>query len=301
MGSTRGQVRFDCSSFRVYNASAMTETQNEFSGLDPQLQAKLSACMEHLRTLRRVVVAYSGGVDSTLLLALAVRALGSDNVLAAVGISPSLPERELQDGRALAEGIGAQLVEIPTAELDDPNYAANPERRCFYCKSELFTLLGKLAAERGFDVVVCGANFDDTGDFRPGLEAGAKLGVVNPLMDARLTKSEIRTISKAIGLTTWDKPAMACLASRIPYGQGVSSEKLARIEQGEYVLKDLGFIQCRLRDHDTIARIEVPTDDIPRAAELRETIVEKLKALGYAYITLDLQGFRSGSMNETIG
>jgi len=218
-----------------------------------------------------------------------------------VGISPSLPDRELQDGRTLAEGIGAQLVEIPTAELDDPNYAANPERRCFYCKSELFTLLGKAAAERGFDVVVSGANADDTGDFRPGLDAGAELGVVNPLMDAGLTKPEIRTISKAIGLATWDKPAMACLASRIPYGQGVSSEKLARIEHAEYVLKDLGFVQCRVRDHDTIARIEVPADDIPRAAELRETIVEKLKSLGYAYVTLDMQGFRSGSMNETIG
>ncbi|MBL7221192.1 MAG: ATP-dependent sacrificial sulfur transferase LarE [Phycisphaerae bacterium] len=279
----------------------MTETHDEFSSLGPQLKAKLSACLEHLRTLGRVVVAYSGGVDSTLLLALAVRALGSDNVLAAVGISPSLPDRELQSGRALAEEIGAQLVEIPTAELDDPNYAANPERRCFYCKSELFALLRKAADDRGFDTVASGANFDDTGDFRPGLEAGAKLGVVNPLMDAGLTKIEIRTISKAIGLATWDKPAMACLASRIPYGQGVSSEKLARIEQAEYVLKDLGFVQCRVRDHDTIARIEVPADDILRAAELRETIVGKIKALGYAYVTLDLQGFRSGSMNETIG
>ncbi|MDP7287958.1 MAG: ATP-dependent sacrificial sulfur transferase LarE [Phycisphaerae bacterium] len=279
----------------------MTQINNEFSGLEPELQSKLAACMEHLRTLGRVVVAYSGGVDSTLLLALAVRALGSDNVLAAVGISPSLPQRELEEGRKLAEQIGAKLIEIQTAELDDPNYAANPERRCFYCKSELFTLLKKAALENGFDTVACGANFDDTGDFRPGLEAGAELGVVNPLMDAGLTKPEIRTLSKAIGLTTWDKPAMACLASRIPYGQGVSSEKLTRIEHAEYVLKDLGFVQCRVRDHDTIARIEVPADDVVRAAELRQTLVEKLKALGYAYVTLDLQGFRSGSMNETIG
>jgi uncharacterized protein len=279
----------------------MTEIHDEFSDLEPQLQAKLAACREHLRTLERIVVAYSGGVDSTLLLALAVRTLGSDNVLAAVGISPSLPDRELQDGRTLAAQIGAQLVEIQTAELDDPNYAANPERRCFFCKSELFTLLRQAADQRGFDVVASGANFDDTGDFRPGLEAGAKLGVVNPLMDAGLTKPEIRTISKAIGLTTWDKPAMACLASRIPYGQSVSSEKLNRIEQAEYVLKDLGFVQCRVRDHDTIARIEVPATDISKAAELRETLTAKLKDLGYAYVTLDLQGFRSGSMNETIG
>ena len=278
----------------------MTETHDEFSSLEPQLQAKLAVCDEHLASLGRVMVAYSGGVDSTLLLALAVRTLGSENVLAAVGISPSLPQRELEDGRVLAEQIGAKLIEIPTAELDDPNYAANPERRCFYCKSELFTLLKKAADEQGFDTVASGANFDDTGDFRPGLEAGAKLGVANPLMDAKLTKAEIRTISKALGLATWDKPAMACLASRIPYGQGVSSEKLSRIEQAEYVLKDLGFIQCRVRDHDTVARIEVPETDIARAAELRETLTAKIKALGYAYVTLDLQGFRSGSMNETI-
>jgi len=278
----------------------MTEIHDELSGLAPELQSKLAACDEHLAALGRVVVAYSGGVDSTLLLALAVRALGSDNVLAAVGISPSLPQRELVEGRKLAEQIGAKLIEIQTAELDDPNYAANPERRCFFCKSELFTLLKQAADKHGFDTVVSGANFDDTGDFRPGLEAGAQLGVVNPLMDAGLTKPEIRTLSKAIGLTTWDKPAMACLASRIPYGQGVSAEKLARVEQAEYVLKDLGFVQCRVRDHDTIARIEVPASDVVRAAELRETLVEKLKALGYAYVTLDLQGFRSGSMNETI-
>ncbi|MCP4378961.1 MAG: ATP-dependent sacrificial sulfur transferase LarE [bacterium] len=279
----------------------MTEPHDEFANLEPQLQEKLTACAEQLRTLGRVMVAYSGGVDSTLLLALAVRALGPDNVLAAVGVSPSLPQRERQSARTLAGGIGARLVEIQTSELDDPNYASNPERRCFYCKSELFSLLKQAANEQGFDTVACGANFDDTGDFRPGLEAGAKLGVVNPLMDAKLTKAEIRTISKALALTTWDKPAMACLASRIPYGQGVSSEKLARIEQGEYVLKDLGFIQCRLRDHDTVARVEVPPEDIPRVAELREILVTKLKSLGYAYITLDLQGFRSGSMNETIG
>jgi len=278
----------------------MTEIHDELSGLEPELQSKLAACDEHLRKLGRVLVAYSGGVDSTLLLALAVRALGSENVLAAVGISPSLPQRELAEGRTLAQQIGAKLIEIPTAELDDPNYAANPERRCFYCKSELFTLLKNAATEHGFDTVASGANFDDTGDFRPGLEAGAELGVVNPLMDAGLTKPEIRTLSKAIGLTTWDKPAMACLASRIPYGQGVSTEKLARVEQAEYVLKDLGFAQCRVRDHDTIARIEVPADDVLKAAELRQMLVDKLKALGYAYVTLDLQGFRSGSMNETI-
>jgi len=278
----------------------MMQKQDELSGLDDALQAKLTACQDILRKVAPVVVAYSGGVDSTLLLALAARTLGGDNVLAAVGTSPSLPQRELSQTRELARELGVELAEVTTGELDNPDYAANPERRCFYCKSELFGLLGELAIARGFRTVVSGVNADDTGDFRPGIEAGRELGVANPLMDAGLTKAEIRTLSHAMGLETWDKPAMACLASRIPYGQAVSADKLARVEQAEYVLKDLGFVQCRVRDHETIARIEVPSNDVPRAAELRETLVEKLKALGYTYVTLDLQGFRSGSMNETI-
>ncbi len=265
-----------------------------------ELHGRLNKCRDVLRSLRSVVVAFSAGTDSTFLLAMAVETLGSKNVLAAIGISPSLPERERLAGRRLARQIGVELIEVETAELSDPNYAGNPTDRCFYCKSNLFERLKRLAAERGYRTVVSGANADDTGDFRPGLKAGKQLGVCSPLLEAGLTKDEIRIASHDMGLETWNKPAMACLASRVPYGDRVTSEKLRRIEQAEYVLNDLGFSQCRVRDHDSLARIEVPVDAIARIMEFRQTLVTSLKSLGYIYITLDMQGFRSGSMNESL-
>jgi len=248
-----------------------------------------------------VVVAFSGGVDSTFLLALAVRALGRDNVVAAVGVSPSMPRRERQAAVRIAGKLGARVVEIETGEFDDPRYLANPKDRCFYCKHDLLSRLKELAEREGGAAVVTGANADDTGDFRPGLRAGETMGVRNPLMEAAMTKDEIRRASRAMGLETWDKPAMACLASRLPYGSAITPERVWRIEQAEYVLHDLGFRQCRVRDHGTVARIEVPADDLARALAAREEIVESLKALGYVYVTLDLEGFRSGSMNEPLG
>ncbi|MHC4294908.1 MAG: ATP-dependent sacrificial sulfur transferase LarE [Planctomycetota bacterium] len=268
--------------------------------LDDELDRKLHACKAILEGLGSVVVAFSGGADSALLLALSIGVLGEDNVLAVIGTSPSLPRRELEAGRRIARHLGARVCEIATDELSDPHYAANPPERCYYCKNDLFTRLQGLAAEQGYRAVVSGANADDCGDFRPGLQAGEQLGIRNPLMEAGLTKCDVRTVSSAMKLETWDKPASACLASRVPYGDAITPEKLSRIERAEYILKDLGFAESRIRHHNSLARIEVPASELSRIIELREQIVTQLVALGYTYVSLDLQGFRSGSMNEVL-
>jgi uncharacterized protein len=260
----------------------------------------MEKCRGILRQCWRVVVAFSAGVDSTYVLALAAETLGADNVLAAIGVSPSLPQRELASAHDLARRFGVELIEIPTGELENSQYVANPANRCYFCKHDLFTRLTSLAKTRGFAAVVSGANADDAGDFRPGLKAGAELGVRNPLMETGLSKADIRELSRRMGLPTWDKPAMACLASRVPYGHAITAERLARIERAEQAIRDMGFRQVRVRDHDTVARIEVPIEDLPRLLGARLAVVSELRKCGYTFVSMDLSGFRSGSANEAL-
>lgn len=270
--------------------------------LPPELSQKRQDLEEKLRRLRRVIVAFSGGVDSTLVLKVAVDVLGRDSVIAATGVSPSLPQRELQSVRDLADQIGARLTLVATEEMQDPNYAANPSNRCYYCKTELYTRLSELAEKQAGWAIVNGANVDDAGDFRPGMKAAGEWLVESPLRDAGLTKADVRALAHQLGLANWDKPAMACLSSRIPYGTPVTIKSLSQIERAEAFLRDNGFTNVRVRHHQNLARIEVDANDLPLlvAEPLRSQLASHLKSLGYTYVTIDLQGFRSGSSNEAL-
>ena len=264
--------------------------------------SKRQRLFDLIRQMRRVIVAFSAGVDSTVLLKASLEVLGRENVLAVTGVSPSLASRELESVRQLAAALDAPLELLPTAEMSNPNYAANPAERCYYCKNELFTKLKALADERGFEAVVCGVNADDTGDFRPGIDAARQMGVRMPLLEAGLTKAEIRQLARDMGLPNWQKPALACLASRIPYGTPITLASLLQVEKAENFLYERGFGVLRVRHHQKLARIEVPVEDLPRllAEPLRSELVVFFKSIGYTYVTVDLQGFRSGSANEAI-
>jgi uncharacterized protein len=243
-----------------------------------------------------VVVAYSGGVDSALVAAVAARELG-DRALACIGVSPSYPDRERQAAIDLAEKIGIRHRLIETDEQLDPSYAANLGDRCYYCKSELHGKLRSIADEEGLAVVIDGSNADDVDDDRPGISAGRERGVRSPLMEAGIGKAQVRELARLLGLPVWDKPSMACLASRVPHGTPVQPELLRRIEQAEDVLSSLGFAQFRVRHHGDVARIELAADDLPRAVQLRAKLIEPIRRLGWRFVTLDLAGFRSGSLS----
>ncbi|MGD7654441.1 MAG: ATP-dependent sacrificial sulfur transferase LarE [Verrucomicrobiales bacterium] len=244
-----------------------------------------------------VLVACSGGVDSILLAAVAARALG-ENAVAATAVSPSLASGELDDARAAAKAAGIRHIEVPTNELDNPEYAKNDTTRCFHCKTVAYSTFADLARSENIAVVVDGTNADDSGDFRPGRKAARDHGVRSPLAEAGMTKPEIRAWARELNLAVWDKPAAACLSSRVPYGSSVTLEKLQRIDKAEAALKAAGFTQCRVRDHDQVARIEIDPAEFPKLLEHREPLTTAIRQAGFAYITLDLQGFRSGSMNE---
>lgn len=246
-----------------------------------------------------VLVACSGGVDSVLLAAVAARVLG-DRAAAATAVSPSLASGELEDARAAAMAAGIRHIEVPTDELENPSYAANAPDRCFHCKDTAYGTFTALAARESLAVVVDGTNADDSGDYRPGRRAARDHGVRSPLAEAGMTKQDIRDWARELGLAVWDKPAAACLSSRVPYGSPVTLEKLTRIDRAESALKALGFRQCRVRDHGTVARIEIGAELLPQLLELREAVAAAVKQAGFGYVSLDLEGFRSGSMNEVI-
>ena len=254
-----------------------------------------------MASLESVLVAYSGGVDSAFLGITASRILG-DRALCITADSPSYPDhhRDLAIGTARAFRLRHEL--ILTAEVERPEYRANPANRCYYCKHELYTHLTAIARERGFNAVVDGSNADDRGDYRPGREAAREFGVVSPLDEVGLTKAEIRELARAAGLETWNEPASACLSSRIPYDHEITDEKLRMVEQAEDALRALGFRVCRVRHHDTLARLELGQNEIARALDegVRDQILSALRAVGYRQVAVDLQGYRMGSLNEGI-
>jgi pyridinium-3,5-biscarboxylic acid mononucleotide sulfurtransferase len=262
------------------------------------LASKRALLDEHLRGLGRTLVAYSGGVDSAFLAWAAYQAQGS-NMLAVIADSPSLARTQLADATAFAAEHRIPLEIIVTGELERPEYARNDASRCFHCKDELFTTMEEFRSQRGFDSIAYGVNLDDQGDFRPGQRAAEQHHVAAPLRDAGLTKHDIRELSRAAGLRVWDKPASACLSSRIEYGREVTREALSVVERGEDALNALGFRQVRVRHHGDIVRIEIAREELPRALspEMAAEFSRIFKALGFKFVTLDLEGFRSGSMN----
>ncbi|MDB5076740.1 MAG: larE [Chloroflexi bacterium] len=268
------------------------------TGNAKELDRKHSQLQETLHTMGSVLVAFSGGADSALLLKVAHDVLG-DRAIGAIAVSETIPSDEVAQAESLARDIGVELRTVYTEEMLNASFRANAPDRCYHCKDELFTKLSPLAEELGSRWLAFGANMDDLGDYRPGQQAAKEWGVRAPLQEAELSKQEIRALSRKLGLRTWNKPAMACLSSRIPHGTAIDVEAIRRVEAAEQCLRQEGFGQLRVRAHDQIARLEVPVDDLARLLEpaLRARVTARLHEIGYRYITLDLDGFRSGSMN----
>ncbi|MBT3267103.1 ATP-dependent sacrificial sulfur transferase LarE [Candidatus Poribacteria bacterium] len=275
--------------------------------LSAELTKKYAALKQQLAELGEMLVAFSGGVDSVLLAKVAHDVVG-DKALAVTAVSESYPGRELRDAKELAADIGIPLRIVRAHELEDENYAKNAPNRCYFCKTELFTQLRAVSEDTGVRTVVYGANLDDTGDYRPGMQAADEWGVYAPLLDAQLTKEDIRVLSRMLDLRTWDKPAFACLSSRFPHGTRITPEKLSQVDAAEDLLYDLGFRQFRVRHHEdaqqnwSVARIEVPVEEMQRFFEgdTRDRVVDEFRGLGYGFVSLDLRGYKSGSLNPNL-
>ena len=262
---------------------------------------KFEALKSILKEMGSILIGYSGGVDSTFLVAAAKEVLG-DTVLAVTARSETYPKREYEQAQKIVEQLKVRHVTIFTKELEYPNFASNPENRCYFCKKELFSKLKEIAVSNNISHLADGSNADDVNDHRPGLQALKELGVRSPLKDAGLTKAEIRQFSQEMKLSTWNNPAYACLSSRFPYGTEINIEKLEMVEEAKNYLKDLGFAQIRIRHHDNIARIEIHPDQFEKIFkdDARQKIINKFKKIGYHYIALDIEGYRTGSMNEVL-
>ncbi len=264
---------------------------------------KIEKLKRILKDMKSVVLAFSGGLDSTFLLKMALSAIGGENVLAVTAKSDVFPEREYKSAKELAKKLNAGFITIHTKEMKNSTFLKNPVNRCYYCKKELFTQLISIAGKKGFNVIIDGFNYDDRKDMRYGSRAAKELGIRSPLDEARIGKDDIRIFSRALQLPTWDKPSFACLASRFPYHHKITKEKLKKVDMAEDFLYKRGFKQVRVRAHNNIARVELANDDIKRLLSnqhLQKDITRRLKQLGFFYVTLDLEGYRTGSMNEEI-
>ena len=270
--------------------------------MDQSVEEKFIKLKEIFLSMGKVVVAYSGGVDSTLLLKAAKESLGEEHVLAVTALSPLFPDRELAGAKRMAQEMGVKHILIESNELEIDGFSKNPSNRCYFCKKELFEEMQSLARKEAISFVVEGSTLDDEKDHRPGRKAMQELGIRSPLQEARFTKEDVRELSRTLGLPTWDKPSFACLASRFPYGEEITPEGLRMVDEAENFLFSLGFKQVRVRHYQSLARIEVYPEEMSRLmnGSLREKVVNCLKKIGYRYVTLDLQGFRSGSMNEVL-